>query len=190
MSEDQFQRRGHARDGGGFEAIAGFVQTQCVKIQVGGNAPNANANYDWRSNRLIFRPIAEKPVSYYATAEGRAAIVHECTHAIIDYTQKGKSVRSADNEFAAWLAQKVYAINAGDNPIAEGYYHAPLFAIARQISQNAGKGTFQVDPGDVLYIGNRFRAAYETINKNFGLPPPAGHRNHGRHRLPSASAPR
>jgi hypothetical protein len=149
----------------GYAVIAAMVETQCIKIGTGGTSPGANANYDWRSTRLIFRDLSQKQVSFYATADGRAEIVHECTHAVIDFTQKGKTVKSAHNEFAAWLAQKVYAINAGDKPFNQGYIHAPLFRIAIQISRMGTSGVFQVDPADVADIGGKIRAAHELNNK-------------------------
>jgi hypothetical protein len=101
---------------------------------------------------------------YYASAGGRATIVHECTHAIFHLLKSGQIVRLADDEFIAWLAETIYRMNAGYDVIGSAdnapKFRKSLFFVAQKCINQRGD-ICQVDPRAVHDVGTELFAAAE-----------------------------
>lgn len=84
-------------------------------------------------------------------------IVHEATHAIIDATHSGKTVTVAAGEAVAYVAESLYALNAGhtSHTIDDPRLMRTAYTIARQIrafNASQSTGVFTVAAGDVTQI--------------------------------------
>lgn len=145
--------------------LADLVAQYCIDVKFGVVDPAASAEYDHMTNTLRF---ANRNLGFYASPAGRAQIVHECTHALIDATQSGKQVRRADNEAICWIAQTIFSSRSGDSVRKDGDFHGSLFAIAT----DAIKGRFRVDPQAVTFVGAILRSADAVRAKAAGKTVP------------------
>jgi hypothetical protein len=100
-------------------------------------------------------------------------IVHEATHAVIDATHKGQKILKGDNEAAAFLAESVYGLLAGEpmGPECPSYFSRAFRGVAEQIrafNSTHASGLFPVPPGDAMnlkaLIGN-LPFMYSDVNK-------------------------
>jgi hypothetical protein len=109
-----------------------------------------------------------------SSADGRATIVHEATHAQIDGTHPGKYVDRGDNEMAAYLAETIYRINAGDPTPDDGYIGAPLVTLARKVIALAPDGFYELTPYDYENLKPQILAVYRIIAAAQGKTVPPG----------------
>jgi hypothetical protein len=145
--------------------LADLVAQHCIDVKFGVEDPDANGEYDYKTDTLRFK---DRGVGFYATKTGRALIVHECTHALIDVTHAGRPVRRADHEAIAWIAQTIYSILSGVSVRQDGDFHGSLFAVAT----DAINGQFTVDPQAVSFLGAMLRGGDLVRAKKLGKTVP------------------
>ncbi|WP_395698052.1 hypothetical protein [Methylocella sp.] len=155
--------------------VCDLVAQGCVDVRFGVVDPSSGAEYDDGADVLRFR---RRDLGFYATLEGRAQIVHECTHAIIDVVRKGQSVRRADNEAIAWIAQTVFTLKSGgrlsaanpDLPQVKDFVDS-LTAVAERIIAS-GDPAPSVPPEAMSFIGGMLSTADAARARRRGLAPP------------------
>ncbi len=148
----------------GYGYVADMLAQNVIKVAIG-NTGGFTATYDGLNNKMTFG--AKDPVNL-STADGRATVVHECTHAVIDAIRKGKSVAYGDDEVAAYIAQTVYSMNAGDSFNKVGPVAGPLYNVASKIKNYSGQDVYMVDPGDVVGVRAQILAIYQAFAKAQG----------------------
>jgi hypothetical protein len=177
----QFTIVGSTIMGYGYGYVADMIERGGVKITFG-NTGIGDAQYDHQPHltpTLTFDPnnpaIASSP-------SGRAQIVHEATHAVLDAVRKGRTIGFGDDEVAAYLAQTIYSLNAGDTVNKVGPFNEVLYQLALKI-KNFGSGVYVVKPDEIsglrmqimtVYTA-RARAAGKTVPTETmmqGLAPP------------------
>jgi hypothetical protein len=163
-----FQAAGISVMGYHYGYLADLVAQYCVDIKFGVVDPAASAEYDHTTDTLRF---SNRNLGFYATPSGRAQIIHECTHALIDAAHPGKPVRRSDNEFICWLAQTIYSLLAGDGVRRDGDFHGSLFAIASDAIRKRD-GVFMVDPQAVSFVAAILRSADALRAKKAGKTVP------------------
>lgn len=146
----------------GYGYVADMLAQDVIKVAIGATGV-FTAAYDSAHNRITFG--TKDPVDL-ATADGRGTVVHECTHALIDAIRKGRSVAYGDNEVAAYIAQTVYAMNAGDRFNTISPVAGPVFSIASKIRNYRGEGVYTVDPADVVSVRAQILAIYQAVAKS------------------------
>jgi hypothetical protein len=108
-------------------------------------------HYDHKTNVLTLDSLNVDP----------PVIVHESTHALINATHVGKSIRCGSHETAAYLAESLWALNT-DNDVAVDVPHLNqrMYRLARRVkefnSQNR-MGLFVCDPAEVQYMETLMR---------------------------------
>ncbi|MEZ5428047.1 MAG: hypothetical protein R2747_17375 [Pyrinomonadaceae bacterium] len=90
----------------------------------------ADAEYHSDTDKLLFRTPA-----VLQTYVGRATVVHECTHALLDLRSRASSVRS--EESAAFIAEAWYLLNCGYDPVDVNNYLTVFGNIAENLRQQA-----------------------------------------------------
>ena len=101
-------------------------------------------NYDHRNDTINF----------YSLNEPSWAIVHESIHAVIDATHGGKTVTVGTGEAVAYIAETVYALNAGltSHTIDDHRTMSTAYRIAKQIrayNASGATGVYTVPQGEV-----------------------------------------
>jgi hypothetical protein len=145
--------------GTGLRITGAFVRSKRIAIVVDTaylDSENAEAQYESRSNRLFVREdwvrmrgevdsgskyatpdaINPDPGTFRNTGRRRAVLVHEATHAWIDYRKF--DVIDRRNEAAAWLAGVVYAYHSGvlgELLSAQVYPADPLWKTAHDVAR-------------------------------------------------------
>lgn len=79
----------------------------------------------------------------------QALLIHECTHAYIDYLDLGK-VSNRDNEALAYIAEAVFLEASGKPPLGMQEIRKISHGIAKSIIQ----GTYWVPPADIMNLTN------------------------------------
>jgi len=105
----QFNVAGSTVMGYGYGHVADVIEQGGIKIKIG-NTGAFTASYDHQGSTPTF--VFGDP-AMVSSPEGRATIVHEATHAVIDAVRKGRTMAFGDNEVAAYLAEALYRINTG-----------------------------------------------------------------------------
>src|SRR2546423_8403338 len=83
-----------------YSTIANAIREDRVHMRIG-----RSRHYDHLTN-TIWLDTADVPPY---------VIVHEATHAVLDATHVGQNITVGTHEAAAYLAETVYALNAGDS---------------------------------------------------------------------------
>ncbi len=148
--------------GYGYGYIADMLALDSVHVAIG-NTGGFTATYDNKSNTITF---GTRNPADLGTVDGRGTVIHECTHAVIDAVAKGRSVAYGDDEVAAYLAQTVYSLNAGDKINKVGPVAGPLYAVASKI--RAAQGVYVVDPAEIVGVRAQILAVYTAIAKSQG----------------------
>ncbi|WP_395664899.1 hypothetical protein [Methylocella sp.] len=150
--------------------LCDLVCQHCVGVSFGVEDPDALAEYNDRSNTLRF---ARRDLGFYATHAGRAQIVHECTHAVIDVVRAGKTVRRADNEAIAWIAQTMFLLLSGQTVPEGNDFRQSLAAVARDaIARSRDDGPYVVPASATSFIGETLQGADKLRAKKRGLSVP------------------
>jgi hypothetical protein len=140
--------------GYGYGYVADVIEQGGIKIKIG-NTGAFTASYDHRGSTPTF--VFGNP-SIVSSPEGRATIVHEATHAVIDAVRKGRTIAFGDNEVAAYLAETVYRMNT--NAPLTGPLAPFLIPVARKIKSFPGPGVYAVRPEEVAEARSRILAVY------------------------------
>jgi hypothetical protein len=124
--------------------IATAVGDDRVHVRVDGSRANSY-NPEFNTINFIFADPDD------------ATIVHESTHAAIDATNPGLAVTVATGEAVAYVAESVYALNAGfdDHTIDDRGIMRAAYVLARQIrAYNAinPSGVYTCPPSDVATL--------------------------------------
>jgi hypothetical protein len=143
----QFTIVGSTVMGYGYGCVADMIEHGDIGVQIGdtGGFPVRYAHQPDSSPTLTFG--SDDP-TFASSASGRATIVHEATHAVIDAGRKS-AIAGGDDEVAAYLAQAIYSLNAGDAPSESGPLARPVYQIARKIKNFAGPGIYVVNPDEI-----------------------------------------
>jgi hypothetical protein len=95
-------------------------------------------------------------ITYDSLDVGPAAIVHEATHALINATNVGKTITKGMHEAAAYLAEALWALNAGrDVSVDVPHMDRPLRRLARSIQEfnpSNVSGSYVCPPAEVAYL--------------------------------------
>jgi hypothetical protein len=177
----QFTFAGSTVMGYGYGYVADVMEQGGIRIGIA-NTGGFTANYDHRDKTPIF--VFSDP-AMVSSPDGRATIVHEATHAVIDAVRMGRSINYGDNEVAAYIAEFIYRLNTGlplTGPLAPLLYPA-----VQNIRNFAGPGVYVVHPEEVANARALILAVYaetagaagktlptETIMKGIAPPPPPG----------------
>ena len=106
-------------------------------------------------------------------------IVHECTHAVINATHVGKSIRNGAHETAAYLAESLWALLT-DNDVAVDVPHLDrrMYDVAKEVKAFNAKnrmGLYELDPAEQHYMealmrnsGNR--TDVDRVDVQVGIP--------------------
>lgn len=140
--------------GYGYGYVADVIEQGGIKVKIG-NTGAFTANYDHRGSTPTF--VFGDP-SIVSSPEGRATIVHEATHAVIDAVRKGRTIAFGDNEVAAYLAETIYRMNT--NAPLTGPLAPFLIPVARKIKNFPGPGVYIVKPEEVADARSRILAVY------------------------------
>lgn len=144
----KFTLSGMTLMGYGYGYVAQMLTDGVIKVVIG-QTHGFTARYDSSINTLFF---GTRNPGDLGTVDGRGTVVHECTHAVVDATQKGKFVAFGNDEVAAYIAQTVYSLNAGDTINTVGPLSGPLVKIASKIRAYDAEGVYQVDPGVIIGV--------------------------------------
>ena len=68
---------------------------------------------------------------------------------MIDASRNHAAMAGGDDEVAAYLAQAIYSLNAGDALIETGPLAGPVHQVARKIKNFAGPGIYVVNPDEI-----------------------------------------
>jgi hypothetical protein len=128
-------------------------------VQIGLADLGNGRNGDYTPGMLRFRRDA---LSNATSADVRATIVHEATHAVFDGTCPGKTIARADNEFAAYLAESIYRINAGDPVPGGAYVGAQFDTLARKVIVCTADGVYDLLPYDYEDLEPLVMQAYQA----------------------------
>jgi hypothetical protein len=96
-------------------------------------------------------------ITFTSSDPDTATIVHEATHAVIDATNPGLAVSVATGEAVAYVAESVYALNAGldDHTIDDRGIMRTAYVLARQIrafNTTSRTGVFTCPYSDVTAL--------------------------------------
>lgn len=155
--------------GYGYGYVADMLAQDAVHVLIG-NTNGFTARYDGSINTIFY---GTRNPADLATVDGRGTVVHECTHAVIDAIRKGRWVDYGDDEVAAYLAQTVYAMNAGDSFNKVGPVAGPLYAVAKKIKNYRGEGVYAVDPADIVGVRAQILSLYGALAKAQGKVVPS-----------------
>lgn len=153
---------------------ADLVDKGAIKIGPPSTNPGFAGEYGVQSQTVFLK--GGKTLGFFASADGKETIVHECTHAIVHLLKAGKTVRHIDEEFTAWLASTIYRLNAGFAVIGS-QSNAPTFRknllfVAQKCIKETG---FKVDPLAIDSVGKELIAAEKAAGKHvpdsFVMPP-------------------
>lgn len=153
--------------GYGYGYVADMLQDGVIGVAIGPTG-GFDASYDSSANLITF---SSPDPAKIATPSGRGTVVHECSHAVVDAVAKGKSVAYGDDEVAAYIAQTVYSINAGDSFNKVGPVAGPLYAIATKIIANKTKKdspVYVVDPADYVAVRGVILQIYTAVATSQG----------------------
>lgn len=140
--------------------------------------PERTAEYNPKTNTLLFRSA-----DIYKDADGKATIVHEATHAVIDATHANGTVRSGQNELAAYLAQMLYSMYSNDKYNKVGPLAGPIYQLALKVfafNSEHKSGLFVCDPNETyplkVYLNDHgYQAWAKDLTDGIGdgpqLPP-------------------
>lgn len=120
--------------------------------------PNAIAMYSPADDKLNLRsPDA------LASAEGRATVVHECTHAQMDL--RGQRTRIRSEEGAAFIAEAWYLLASGEQPADPGFgLTADLIAIASDLRTRA----IRARGAQVAMTSTQVNTARRSMARDYG----------------------
>ncbi|QIG92277.1 hypothetical protein [Bradyrhizobium sp. 6(2017)] len=122
-------------DGAAFERIARAIEVGDIKIRVEPLPQDVEARYDDFNDYVVV-----PPAFFAGTVGDRAAIIHECVHAIVDL-QNSKGQFESSNEAAAFLASFLFRLNSGEAipPATGGNANVRLVTTAEGIARNLQK---------------------------------------------------
>ena len=151
----QFTIAGSTIMGYGYGYVADMIKQDGIRIRIG-NTGAFTASYDHHGSTPTF--VFGDP-SIVSSPDGRATIVHEATHAVIDAVRKGRTIAFGDNEVAAYLAETIYRMNT-NSPLT-GPLAPFLIPVARRIkSCPPDKRVYVVRPEEVAEARSRILAVY------------------------------
>ena len=145
----QFNMVGATVMGHCYASVADMVEHGDIDVGVG-NAGGFRVRYAHQPDFIPTLTFDSEDPMFPTTPSGRAAIVHEATHAVIDRGRRGSAnAGGGDDEVAAYLAQTIYALNAGDPVVQTGPLAGPVYRVALKIKNFAGPGLYAVSPEEI-----------------------------------------
>ena len=162
----QFNVAGSTVMGYGYGYVADVIEQGGIKIKIG-NTGAFTASYDHQGSTPTF--VFGDP-AMVSSPEGRATIVHEATHAVIDAVRKGRTMAFGDNEVAAYLAEALYRINTGA-PLT-GPLVPKLMPVVRKIRSFPGPGVYDVKPDEIAEARAFILSVYTARAKQQGKTVP------------------
>jgi hypothetical protein len=137
-----------------YNYVAGLIQEDRIHVDTDGNP-----GYDHNSKTLVLDED-----------EPDATIVHESTHALINITHAGKTITKGVHETSAYLAEALWALNAGreiaiDVPVVD----RKVGRLARKIKAFYAGNRMQlydVEPGDYVDIQQHLAASALKMDIN------------------------
>lgn len=150
--------------GYGYGYISQMIEEENVDFSIG-NVGNFTALYNSRNNTFGFKTA---DIGKSGDAGERGTIVHEATHAVIDATGKGRTIKYATDEVAAYLAEMIYALNCRDPINTTGPVAGPLYLLARKVLGWRGEGVYVCDPADTRPLKATIIDIYAKLAKARG----------------------
>jgi len=145
----QFTIVGSTVMGYGYASLADMIEQGDIDVGVG-DAGGFGVRYAHQRDFIPALTFDSDDPMFATTPSGRAAIVHEATHAVIDCGRRGvASASGGDDEIAAYLARTIYSLNAGDPVVQTGPLAGPVYRIALKIKKFAGPGLYVVSPEEI-----------------------------------------
>jgi hypothetical protein len=144
----QFTIVGSTVKGYGYGCVADMIEQGGIGIQIG-DTGGFRVRYTHQPDSSPALTFGSDDPTFASSASGRATIVHEATHAVIDAGRKGSAMAGGDDEVAAYLAQAIYSLNAGDALIETGPLAGPVHQVARKIKNFVGPGIYVVNPDEI-----------------------------------------
>jgi hypothetical protein len=166
----QFTIVGSTVMGYGYASVADMIEHGDIGIQIGdtGSFPVRYTHQPDSSPTLTF---GSGDPTFASSPSGRAKIVHEATHAVIDTGRKSGAIAGGgDDEVAAYLAQTIYALNAGDAPNQTGPLAGPVYQTAHKIKNFAGPGIYVVNPDEIAGAKPLILARFAGIARTQAAP--------------------
>jgi hypothetical protein len=174
----QFTIAGSTIMGYGYGYVADMIEQNGVRIRIG-DTGGFTAKYDHQPNGTPTLTFDPKDPSLASSPSGRATIVHEATHAVLDAVGKGKTIGYGDDEVAAYLAQTIYSLNAGDTINTVGPLAGPLYQLALRVKRFPGPGVYIVKPDEIVDLRRQILAGYTAIARAAGKTVPTETRMQG-----------
>jgi hypothetical protein len=144
----QFTIVGSTVMGYGYGSVADMIEQSDIAIKVG-DTGGYRVRYVHQPDLRPSLTFSSDDPTFPSSPSGRAAIVHEATHAVIDSIRKGGAIPGGDDEVAAYLAQAIYSLNAGDVLNQTGPLAGPVYKTALKIKSFAGPGLYVVNPDEI-----------------------------------------
>lgn len=166
----QFNMVGSTVMGHRYASVADMVEQGDIDVGVG-DTGGFRVRYAHQSDFIPTLTFDSEDPMFPTTPSGRAAIVHEATHAVIDDRRRGvANAGSGDDEVAAYLAQTIYALNAGDPVVQTGPLAGPVYRVALKIKKFAGPGLYAVSPEEIAGAKPLILARFVGIARTQAMP--------------------
>jgi hypothetical protein len=167
----QFTIVGSTIMGYGYGYVADMIEQGGVKITFG-NTGIGDAQYDHRPHSTPTLTFDPNNPAIASSPSGRAQIVHEATHAVLDAVRKGRTIGFGDDEVAAYLAQTIYSLNAGDTINTTGPLAGPLYQLALKVKRFPGPGVYVVRSDEIAGLRMQIMTVYTARARAAGKTVP------------------
>lgn len=138
VKQINFTMRGIVVSGHGYhelsQCFSDAIQRRRIRVTVRPElvGPRALAVYSPDVDKIHLRAP-----TVLATAAGRAAVVHECTHAQLDL--RGRDTATRSEEGAAFIAEAWYLLACGQDPVAVAAVPAGVAGVAAALRDQAAR---------------------------------------------------